>query len=243
VRSAAATYSAASSTSTTGLPEGQQPVPGSAFNPLEVDDDPRVRRRVRQPPSRPTRKRSAKRSCHWPSRRIWVAPKRQQSTASSTWTLQAVTPIHEAPAACHSTVLQSNVPSRERHEEYRAEPAPRSRNARPPQHPEEHFGRGPVEISLISAVRTHALCVHTQECFGRRHRRAGGLEAAAHEPHLVAHTLHTSALRAVDKAPRKTPEKLASSTSGRTRNRWSGACAPARGARLTSGRGGGGSVG
>jgi len=87
VRSAAATYSAASSTSTTGLPEGQQPVPGSAFNPFEVDDDPWVRRRVRQPPSRPTRKRSAKRSCHWPSRRIWVAPKRQQSTASSTWTL------------------------------------------------------------------------------------------------------------------------------------------------------------
>jgi len=192
VRSAAATYSAASSTSTTGLPEGQQPVPGSAFNLLEVDDDPRVRRRVRQPPSCPTRKRSAKRSCHWPSPRIWVAPKRQQSTTSSTWTLH-VTPIHEAPAACHSTVLQSNVPSRERHQEYRAEPAPRSRNARPPQHPEEHFGRGPVEISLISAVRTHALYVHTQDHLGGRHRRADRRGTPAHRPYLAAHALRTHA--------------------------------------------------
>jgi len=29
--------------------------------------------------------------------------------------------------------------------------------------PEGHFGRGPVEISLISAVRTHALCTHAQD--------------------------------------------------------------------------------
>jgi len=86
------------------------------------------------------------------------------------------------------------------------ERTPRSPDGMPRQHPEEHFGRGPVEISLISAVRTHALCVHTQECFGRRHRRAGRLEAAAHEPHLVAHTLHTHAYAALirprDKHPR-----------------------------------------
>jgi hypothetical protein len=56
-------------------------------------------------------------------------------------------------------------------------------------------------------------------------------------------TLPWHALRSVDEAPRKTPEKLASPTSAGTRNRWSGACTPARGARLTSGRSGGGSVG
>jgi RNA-directed DNA polymerase len=49
-------------------------------------------------------------------------------------------------------------------------------------------------------------------------------------------------VRTVNKAPRKSPEKLASSTSPGTRNRWSGACTPARGGRLTSGRGGGGTV-
>ena len=55
-------------------------------------------------------------------------------------------------------------------------------------------------------------------------------------------TLPWHAPRGVDKAPRKTPEKLASPTSPGARNRWSGACTPARGARLTSGRGGGGQV-
>ena len=49
-------------------------------------------------------------------------------------------------------------------------------------------------------------------------------------------TLPWHALCSVDKAPRKTPEKLASPTSAGMRNRWSGACTPARGARLTSGR-------
>ena len=48
-------------------------------------------------------------------------------------------------------------------------------------------------------------------------------------------------VRRIDKAPRKSPEKLASPTSAGMRHRWSGACTPARGARLTSGRGGGGS--
>ena len=50
-------------------------------------------------------------------------------------------------------------------------------------------------------------------------------------------TLPWRALRSIDQARRKTPEKLASPTSAGTRNRWSGACTPARGARLTSGRG------
>jgi len=45
-------------------------------------------------------------------------------------------------------------------------------------------------------------------------------------------TLQWRALRSVDRAPRRTPEKPAPPTSARTRNRWSGACIPARGARL-----------
>jgi len=41
-----------------------------------------------------------------------------------------------------------------------AECTPRAPDEIPRQHSEEHFGRVPVEISLISAVRTHARCVH-----------------------------------------------------------------------------------
>ena len=37
----------------------------------------------------PTTKRPTSRSCHRRSLRIWVAPERQSSTASSTWTLHA----------------------------------------------------------------------------------------------------------------------------------------------------------
>jgi len=63
-----------------------------------------------------------------------------------------------------------------------------------------------VEISLISAVRTHALCVHTQDHLGGRHRRADRRGTAAHRPHLVARTLHTHAyaglIRPREKAPR-----------------------------------------
>ncbi len=47
------------------------------------------------------------------------------------------------------------------------------------------------EISLISAVRKHALCMHTQDRLGGRRRNAGRLTTAAHRPHLTAHTLHT----------------------------------------------------
>ncbi len=76
----------------------------------------------------------------------------------------------------------------------------------PWQHPGDHFGRGPVEISLISAVRTHALCVHTQDCLGGRHRGAGRRGTAAHRPRLAAHALHTHAyaglIRLREKHPR-----------------------------------------
>jgi hypothetical protein len=63
-----------------------------------------------------------------------------------------------------------------------------------------------VEISLIRAVRTHALCVHTQDHLGGRHRRAGRRGTAAHRPRLAAHALHTHAyaglIRPREKAPR-----------------------------------------
>jgi hypothetical protein len=92
---------------------------------------------------------------------------------------------------------------------------------------QQHFGRGPVEISLISAVRTHALCVHTQECFGRRHRRASRRGPAAHRPHLVAHTLHTHAyaglIRPREKHPRNSDLRHQSA-----RTRWSQRCACAK---------------
>ena len=86
------------------------------------------------------------------------------------------------------------------------ERTPRAPDAMPWQRPEGHFGRGPVEICLISAVRTHALCVHTQDRLGERHRRAGRRGTAAHRSRLAAHTLHTHAyaglIRPREKAPR-----------------------------------------
>ncbi len=81
----------------------------------------------------------------------------------------------------------------------------------PWQRPEGHFGRGPVEICLISAVRTHALCVHTQDRLGERHRRAGRRGTAAHRSRLAAHTLHTHAyaglIRPREKHPRNSDRR------------------------------------
>jgi len=73
------------------------------------------------------------------------------------------------------------------------ERTPRSLDAMPRQHPKVHFGRGPVGISLIRAVRTHALCTHTQEGLGGRRPTAIRHEPAAQRRHLAAHTLHTHA--------------------------------------------------
>ncbi len=91
--------------------------------------------------------------------------------------------------------------------------APGAPNARPERStrchgstPRTTSGTTTVEISLISAVRTHALCVHTQDCLGGRHRRAGRRGTAAHRPRLAAHALHTHAyaglIRPREKAPR-----------------------------------------
>jgi hypothetical protein len=60
------------------------------------------------------------------------------------------------------TGMDRNVPSRERHQEHRTHAHERPTRCRDST-PRDHFGRGPVEISLISAVRTHALCMHTQD--------------------------------------------------------------------------------
>ena len=51
------------------------------------------------------------------------------------------------------------------------------------------FGCDLVEISLISPLHTHALCMHTQQRLGGRHRPACRHGTAAHRPHLAAHTL------------------------------------------------------
>ncbi len=79
--------------------------------------------------------------------------------------------------------------------------APRTQNRRP-ERPRRHChsssskpdpGAVTVEISLSSAVRTHALCMHTQERLGGRHRRAGRRGTAVHRPRLATHALHTHA--------------------------------------------------
>jgi hypothetical protein len=123
------------------------------------------------------------------------------------------------------------------------ERAPRSPNGMPRQHPEGHFGRGPRRdlVDQCSAyactMRAHARRPRrtTSTCRSPRTRSSA---AALHR----AHSAYACVCRA-DKVPRNTPEKLASPTSTGTRNRCSGACTPARDARLTSGLGGGGSVG
>jgi len=96
------------------------------------------------------------------------------------------------------------------------ERTPRSPDGMSRQHPEDTSLPGPVEISLISAVRTHALCVHTQDRLGGRHRRASRRGTAAHLAHLAARTLRTHAyaglIRPREKAPtnpdlRRHPER------------------------------------
>ncbi len=101
------------------------------------------------------------------------------------------------------------------------------------------FRRQPGEAlcyRLISAMHTQALCSPTHH----RPRPEARREPAAPRPHTSRHPAY-ACLCSIDRAPRKTPEKLASPPNSRTRNRWSGACTPARGAPLTSGCSGGGS--
>ena len=60
-------------------------------------------------------------------------------------------------------------------------------------------GAVPVEILLISAVRTHALGVHTQAGRGGRRPAAIRHESAAHRLHRAAHTLHRHAYAALSR--------------------------------------------
>jgi hypothetical protein len=50
-----------------------------------------------------------------------------------------------------------------------------------------------IEISLISAVHTHALCTRTQRHLAGPPQLAHRREPAAQRPHCTAHTLHTHA--------------------------------------------------
>jgi len=93
------------------------------------------------------------------------------------------------------------------------------------------------EISLIRAVRMHALGSPTAPAAPTRspvaNLQLNGCSRRA--------TLLTDALRSADEDLRNPFETLASRTGVRTRHRWSVDRTPARRARLTNGRGGGGS--
>jgi hypothetical protein len=94
---------------------------------------------------------------------------------------------------------------------------PRSRRDLPARHPRRHHTR--VRPSCLSPAPRGTLRARSRRDLVDR----------------------CSAYACVDKAPRNSPEKLASPTTTKTKNRWSGACTPPRGALLTSGRSGGGS--
>jgi len=108
------------------------------------------------------------------------------------------------------------------------ERAPRSPNGMPRQHPEDHFGRGPRRdlVDQCSAyactMRAHARPPRrtTSTCRSPRTRSSA---AALHR----AHSAYACVCRA-DKAPRKIPEKLGSSTRVPARTRWSQRCAYAK---------------
>ena len=57
----------------------------------------------------------------------------------------------------------------------------------------DHVRRRSRDVSLTSAVHTHALCMHTQTYLGQSRPRVLRYEAAAHRPHGAARTLRTRA--------------------------------------------------
>ena len=109
----------------------------------------------------------------------------------------------------------------------------------PRQHPGDHFGHGLIAISLISA---YACPVHAHARASRwaPSDRHPARTRSSPAPSRRAHFAYPCAGHA-EQAPRNPPEKPASPTRAGPRNRWSGACTPERGARLTSGCSGGGS--
>ena len=83
-------------------------------------------------------------------------------------------------------------------------PGDDSRTVRHPRQVASPEGRPPEIFSqrLMRAVHTHALCMHTQDRLGWRHRRAGRRRAPAHGG---AHTLHTHAYAALIRPREKHP--------------------------------------
>ena len=123
-----------------------------------------------------------------------------------------------------------------------AERPPRSSDAMPRQHPEDHFGRGPHR-DLVDQCSACACPMRAHARAPRRRPSPRPSPRNRSSPATYRRAHHASAcVRSVDKAPRKTPEKPAPPTSAETKNRWSGTCTPARGARLTSGHSGGGRI-
>ena len=98
----------------------------------------------------------------------------------------------------------------------------------PWQHPEDHFGRGPLRdlVDQCSAyacpMRAHARLTRrtTSTCRSPRNRSSPATSRRAHPAYAC--------VRRIDKAPRKTPEKLGSSTRAPARTRWSQRCAYAK---------------
>ena len=130
--------------------------------------------------------------------------------------------------AAQNDALDCNVPSRER-----SQRAPRARPDRPTRchgsNPEEHFGRGPGRdlVDQCSAyacpMRAHARLTRrtTSTCRSPRNRSSPVTSRRAHPAYAC--------VCRIDKAPRKTPEKLGSSTRVPARTRWSQRCAYAKG--------------
>jgi hypothetical protein len=134
------------------------------------------------------------------------------STAASGWTGsptdRSISASEATAARDHlslPTALDSNVPNSEWQQEYRTHAEITRRDATAA--PQVHFGRGPVAISLIRAVRTHALCMHTQEGLGGRRPTAIRHEPAAHRLRLAAHTLHRHAYAALSRPREIHPRK------------------------------------
>lgn len=129
-----------------------------------------------------------------------------QSTASSVGRPERPIPsssLSDKPNEDRSTAMECKAKSRAWLSECRTRAQSARHDARSA--PQDDFERGPVEISLSNAVRTHALWMHRQDRFGGRHRRAGRRGTAAHRPHLVAHTLHRLAYAALIRPREKHP--------------------------------------
>ena len=106
-----------------------------------------------------------------------------------------------------------------------ANACPERPDAMPWQHPEDHFGRGPRR-DFVDQCSAYACPVHayarpprrtTSTCRSPRNRSSPATSRRARPAYAC--------VRRTDKAPRKSPEKLGSSTRVPARTRWSQPCA------------------